>query len=158
MSRTPFSLLVLLLSICSVAVGKADVLQALAPRESPSANAAASPVCQNYALVANISTVALNSTYRAAFLRSSPMGTSAAISILDTQKPKIMGLMMDADLNKRCGNLTKAALDGAATNLTQGTVLGLPILDAPGVDPGDPAMPIVTVAIFLMMGGMWLSL
>ncbi|KAI1774438.1 hypothetical protein F4818DRAFT_419933 [Hypoxylon cercidicola] len=158
MLRTPFSLLVLLLSICNIAVAQADVVQALAPRQSPSAAALASPICQNYAMVANISTVALNSTLRAAFIRSAPMGTSASIKILDTEKPKIMSMMMDPQLNQQCGNLTQIAIDGAGANLTMGMVLGLPILEAPGVDPGDVAMPIVSIVIFLVMGGTWLSL
>ncbi|XXG99590.1 hypothetical protein Hte_005930 [Hypoxylon texense] len=158
MFRAPFNFLVLLLSICGIAAAQADAAQALAPRQSPSATAAASPLCQNYATVANISTVALNSTYRAAFIRSASMGTFAAIKILDTEKPKIMSLMMDAQLNQQCGNLTQVALDGAAANLTMGVVLGLPILDAPGVAVDDVAMPIVSIAIFLIMGGTWLSL
>ncbi|KAI0120372.1 hypothetical protein F4776DRAFT_251593 [Hypoxylon sp. NC0597] len=152
MFRAPFQFLVFLLSICSIAVAQ------LEPRQSPSANAASSPVCQNYARVANLSTVALNATYRAAFLRSSSMGTFAARSILDVESPKLMGMMMDAKLNQQCGNLSQVALDGAATNLTQGTVLGLTILDAPGVAPDSVAMPIVQVAIFLLMGGTWLCL
>ncbi|KAI1407028.1 hypothetical protein F5Y13DRAFT_142117 [Hypoxylon sp. FL1857] len=152
MFRTPFQFLVFLLSICSVAVAQ------LEPRQSPSANAINSPVCQNYARVANLSTVALNATYRAAFLRSSSMGTFAARSILDVESPKLMGMMMDQKLNQQCGNLSQVALDGAAANLTQGNVLGLTILDAPGVTPDSPAMPIVQVAIFLLMGGTWLCL
>ncbi|KAI1143129.1 hypothetical protein F5Y05DRAFT_143478 [Hypoxylon sp. FL0543] len=151
-SRAPFRFLVLLLSICSIAVAE------LEPRQSPSANAVNSPICQNYARVANLSTVALNATYRAAFLRSSSMGTFAARSILDVESPKLMGMMMDAQLNQQCGNLSQVALDGAAANLTQGTVLGLTILDAPGVVPDSPAMPIVQIAIFLLMGGTWLCL
>lgn len=158
MFRTPFSFLVLLLSIFNIAVAQADGAQDLAPRQSPSANAALTPICQNYAKVANLSTVALNSTYRAAFLRSAPMGTFTSINILDTEKPKIMAMMMDAQLNQACGNLTQIAIDGAAANLTAGTVLGLPILEAPGVDVGNAAMPIVTIAIFMMMGGTWLCL
>ncbi|KAI6085146.1 hypothetical protein F4821DRAFT_241256 [Hypoxylon rubiginosum] len=157
MFRTPFfNLLVLLLSICNVAVAQAD--DALAPRQSPSAAALASPLCQNYATVANISTVALNSTLRAAYIRSAPVGTFTSIKILDAEKPKIMALMMDAQLNQQCGNLSQVALAGADANLTAGTVLGLPILDAPGIGVGDPAMPIVSIAIFLIMGGTWLSL
>ncbi|KAI1767948.1 hypothetical protein GGR53DRAFT_480259 [Hypoxylon sp. FL1150] len=158
MFRTPFfSLLVLLLSICNVAVAQAD---ALAPRQSPgpSAAALASPLCQSYATTANISTVALNSTLRAAYIRSAPVGTFTSINILDAEEPKITALMMDVQLNQQCGNLTAVALAGADANLTAGTVLGLPILEAPGIDVGDIAMPLVSITIFLVMGGTWLSL
>ncbi|KAI1466463.1 uncharacterized protein F4812DRAFT_79429 [Daldinia caldariorum] len=158
MSRTPFQLLVFLLSICSIVVAEVDVTHDLLPRQSPSANDVNSPICKNYAVVANLSTIALNSTYRAAFLRSSPLGTFPAREILDVQAPKLAAMMMDTQLNRRCGNLSQAAIDGAAANLTAGTVLGLPILDAPGIDPANVAMPIVGIAIFLMFGGTWLAL
>ncbi|OTB06249.1 hypothetical protein M426DRAFT_9738 [Hypoxylon sp. CI-4A] len=158
MLRTPFKFLVLLLSICNIALGQADTTDALAPRQSPSADAINSPLCQNYALVANLSTVALNATYRAAFLQSSSLGTFPARAILDVQSPKLMGMMMDVNLNNQCGNLTQVAIEGAAANLTAGTVLGLPIQTAPGIGVADPAMPIVQIAIFLIMGGTWLCL
>ncbi|KAI1104082.1 hypothetical protein F4804DRAFT_308192 [Jackrogersella minutella] len=156
MFRTPFKLLVLLLSICNIAV--ANAADSLAPRQSPSAAAAASPICQNYAMVANLSTVALNTTYRAAFLRSSSLGTFDARAILDVQSPKFMGMMMDVQLNQQCGNLSQVAIDGAAANLTAGTVLGLTIQEAPGVPPDSVAMPLVQIAIFLLMGGTWLCM
>ncbi|KAF3069115.1 putative metal tolerance protein 3 protein [Daldinia childiae] len=158
MFRTPFQLFVFLLSICNIAVAEVDATHDLLPRQSPSANDVNSPLCQNYALVANLSTVALNSTYRAAFLRSSPLGTFPARAILDVESPKLPAMMMDAQLNQRCGNLSEVALAGAAANLSAGTVLGLPILEAPGIDPANVAMPIVGIAIFLMFGGTWLAL
>ncbi|KAI0381756.1 hypothetical protein F5Y04DRAFT_254283 [Hypomontagnella monticulosa] len=158
MFRSPFNFLVFLLSICSIAVAQDDTVAALAPRQSPSADAINSPVCQNYAIVANFSTVALNSTYRAAFLRSSSMGTFAAINVIDSQKPMYMDMMFDQALNQQCGNLSQIALDGAEKNLTEGVVLGLQILEAPGVTPGSAAMPIVQIAIFILMGGTWLCL
>ncbi|KAI0890257.1 uncharacterized protein GGS22DRAFT_11121 [Annulohypoxylon maeteangense] len=158
MFRTSFKFLVLLLSICNIAVAQAEVLDALVPRQSPSAAAAASPICQNYARVANLSTVGLNSTYRAAFLRSSNLGTFDARAILDVESPKLMGMMMDVQLNQQCGNLSQIAMDGAAANLTAGTVLGLPIADAPGIAVDAVAMPIVQVSIFLIFCGTWLSL
>ncbi|KAI1462156.1 hypothetical protein F4805DRAFT_412243 [Annulohypoxylon moriforme] len=158
MFRTPFKFLVLLLSICSITVAQAEVFDALAPRQSPSANAATSAICQNYARVANLSTVGLNSTYRAAFLRSSNLGTFDARAILDVESPKLMGMMMDVQLNQQCGNLSQIAIDGAAANLTQGTVLGLTIADAPGIAVDAAAMPIIQVVIFLVFCGTWISL
>ncbi|KAI1095032.1 hypothetical protein F5B19DRAFT_443108 [Rostrohypoxylon terebratum] len=158
MFRSSFKFLVLLLSICNIAVAQAEVLDALVPRQSPSANAASLPICQNYARVANLSTVGLNSTYRAAFLRSSNLGTFDARAILDVESPKLMGMMMDVQLNQQCGNLSQIAIEGAAANLTQGTVLGLPIADAPGIAVDAVAMPIVQIALFLVMTGTFFCL
>ncbi|XDG07228.1 hypothetical protein ABKA04_006843 [Annulohypoxylon sp. FPYF3050] len=158
MFRTSFKFLVLLLSICNIAVAQAEALDALVPRQSPSATAANSPICQNYARVANLSTVGLNSTYRAAFLRSSNLGTFDARAILDVESPKLMGLMMDVQLNQQCGNLSQVAIDGAAANLTQGTVLGLPIADAPGIAVDAVAMPLVQISLFLVMTGTFFCL
>ncbi|KAI0004016.1 hypothetical protein F4779DRAFT_79021 [Xylariaceae sp. FL0662B] len=159
--RTPFAcLVVLLLSIVNIAAAAQplDGKDALAPRQSPSANAANSPICMNYAMVANLSTVALNSTYRAAYLASSPLGTFPAREILDAQKPKLMQMMMDPQLNRECGNLTQVAVDGAAANLTQGTVLELSVQTPPGVGVDHLAMPILTIVFFLGFGGLWISL
>ncbi|KAI1075835.1 hypothetical protein F5B20DRAFT_584798 [Whalleya microplaca] len=153
MFRTPLTCLVFLLSIFNITTAQLDgsTHDALEPRQSPNANAANSPVCQNYALVANLSTVALNSTYRAAYMRSSPLGTFAARTILDVQKPKLMAMMMDPQLNQECGNLTQVAIDAAAVNLTNNVVLELAVQAAPGIETADPAMPILTVIIFIMM-------
>lgn len=168
--RPLFSLLVLLLSLCAFAVADA-AMPDLAPRQDAGAStttaaiaAAAptgnpnSPLCVDYARVANLSTVALNITYRAAFMRSSPLGTFAARSIIDAEKPKLAGMMMDAQLNGACGNLSQAAIDGAAANLTAGFVLGLPIQEAVGIEVLSPVLPIISVAMILIMGGTFISL
>ncbi|KAI1846298.1 hypothetical protein JX265_010885 [Neoarthrinium moseri] len=159
-SYTPWTCLVLVLALLNMSVLAAamNVDAALAPRQSPNANALISPICQNYAQVANRSVVGLNSTYRAAFLRSSPMGTDAASSILDTQSPKFMGLMMDVNLNQQCGNLSEIAFAGAAANFTNGIVADFTILEAPGIGVTGPTMPLVIIAIVLIMGGTFISL
>ncbi|KAI1502154.1 hypothetical protein F5X99DRAFT_168968 [Biscogniauxia marginata] len=156
----------LALALAGGDVGAAAVL--LTPRQSPSANDAGAapvaaldptnPICMDYAMVANLTTVGLNSTYRAAFQRSAPMGTDAASGIMDGPAARLPAMMADAGLNAQCGNLTAVAIAGAEANLTAGTVLGLPILEAAGVDPGNVAMPIVVVLILLIMGGTWISL
>ncbi|KAI5917155.1 hypothetical protein F4810DRAFT_705121 [Camillea tinctor] len=134
----------------------------VAPRQDATAPVATldptNPICMDYATVANLTTIGLNSTYRAAFQRSAPMGTDAASAIMDTPAPRLPALMSDARLNAQCGNLTQVAIEGAAANLTAGQVLGLPIKDAAGVDPANPAMPISVVLILLIMGGTWISL
>lgn len=157
MSFTPWRCLILLLSALQIAAA-ADFVQVLSPRQSPSANALLNPICENYSKVANLSTIALNSTYRAAFLRSAPMGTDAASSILDTQSPKLMALMFDQNVNQLCGNLSAIALTEAANNFTNGIVADLVIQDAPGVGVIGPETPLVVIAIVMMFGGVFISL
>ncbi|KAK7755636.1 hypothetical protein SLS62_002246 [Diatrype stigma] len=174
MFRTPFTLLVLALSIFHVSIASTvadvDVANALPPALTPRQSAggaagaaadpaaASSPACQEYAIVANLSTVGLTPDYRAAWLRSSPLGTDAASSILDTQSPKLDAMKFDAALNAQCGNLTTVAAEGAATNFTQNIVLGLPIKEIFGADPAGFATPFVSVLIILVMGGTFMSL
>lgn len=166
MFRTPFTFLVFaLLSIFQVSIASsvadADVAAALEPRQSAGTTTGTdptAPACIDYAIVANLSTVGLTPSYRAAWLRSSPLGTDAASGILDTQSPKLDTMKFDAALNAQCGNLTTIATDGAATNFTAGTVLGLPIKEAFGADPGGFATPFVSVLIILVMGGTFMSL
>ncbi|CAJ2512275.1 Uu.00g052900.m01.CDS01 [Anthostomella pinea] len=160
MSLTPMTCLVFILSIFNVAAQAVDIdgVHELAPRQSPSADAASLPACQDYSRVANLSTIALNSTYRAAFLRSSPLGYNPASAILDTQSPKLTALMMDEALNKQCGNLSEVAMLGAAMNLSMNIVADLTITEAAGVDSGDIALPILSVAFILLFGGTWICL
>ncbi|KAI0601042.1 hypothetical protein F4775DRAFT_478072 [Biscogniauxia sp. FL1348] len=154
--------LTLLSTWASLATADADAV--VVPRQSPDAATAvasldpSNPICVDYATVANLTTVGLNSTYRAAFQRSAPMGTDAASGIVDGPAARLPAMAADARLNAQCGNLTQVAIAAAAANLTAGTVLGLPIKDAPGVDPGNVAMPVSVVLILLVMGGTWISL
>lgn len=162
MFRTPFTTLLVLalsffnLSIASVA--DVDSAPALEPRQSPSADAASLPQCREYAIVANLSTVGLTPDYRAAWLRSSPLGMDAASGILDTQSPKLEAMKFDATLNAQCGNLSTIATDGALANFTAGIVLGLPIKEIFGADPAGFATPFVSVLIILVMCGTFISL
>ena len=170
MFRTPFTFLVLALSIFHVTIANAvaDGEVALEARQSPDANegagavatpeAATDPLCREYSMVANLSTVGLTPDYRAAWLRSSPLGTDAASAILDTQSPKLPEMMVDAELNTRCGNLSIIATEQAEANFTAGTVLGLPIKEAFGADPTGFATPFCSFLIIVVMGGTFLSL
>ncbi len=161
MFRSPLSLLVFALSIFQIAiasVANVDSAPDLEPRQSTGVDPALLPACREYAIVANLSTVGLTAAYRAAWLRSSPLGTDAASSILDTQSPKLAGMMFDVALNQQCGNLSTIATEGALANFTAGTVLGLPIQEAFGAEPGSFATPFVSVLIILIMGGTFMSL
>ncbi|KAI0098209.1 hypothetical protein GGR51DRAFT_433626 [Nemania sp. FL0031] len=156
-SYNPLTSLVLLLSVY-VSIASAGVVQfrtAIAPRQSPAATPtpAAIPVsCADYSRIANLSTIALNSTLRGAFLRSSSLGTFPAAHILDSESPKLMSLMFDVTLNQQCGNLSEIAVVEAGRNLTAGTVAGMKILSAPGVDPGNVILPVLCVLFIFIMG------
>ncbi|KAI1755209.1 hypothetical protein F4782DRAFT_527931 [Xylaria castorea] len=163
MARTasfkPITSLVMLLflSLFHVSIASAAAVQfrtAIAPRQSPAATPAASlpDSCEDYSRIANISTIALNATLRGAFLRSSSMGTFSAVAILDAESPKLMSLKFNVALNQQCGNLSALAIVETDRNLTAGTVAGMKILDAPGVAPGNLAMPILCVVFMFMMG------
>lgn len=157
MSFTPWRCLILLLAALQLVVA-ADFAKVVAPRQSPNANALLNPICENYSKVANLSTIGLNSTYRAAFLRSAPMGTDAASSILDTQSPKLTAMMFDTNLNAQCGNLSTIALTEAANNFTKGIVADLTIQVAPGVGVIGLETPLVVIAIVILFGGMFISI
>jgi hypothetical protein len=154
----PFTSLVLLFSLLlhiSLVNGAAVQFRTvLAPRQSPAATppTATTVSCADYSRIANLSTIALNSTLRGAFLRSSPLGTFPAAHILDAEKPKLMALKFDVNLNQQCGNLSALALTESDRNLTQGIVAGMKVLDAPGVAPGNLAMPLLAIFFMFLMG------
>ncbi|KAI0458707.1 hypothetical protein F5B21DRAFT_403308 [Xylaria acuta] len=158
-SFKPITSLVLLLSLSlfHISIASAAAVQfrtAIAPRQSPAATPATSlpDSCEDYGRIANLSTIALNSTLRGAFLRSSSLGTFPAAAILDAESPKLMSLKFNVALNQQCGNLSALAVVEADRNLTAGFVAGMKILDAPGVAPGALAMPLLCIAFILIMG------
>ena len=133
-----------------------SIASQMMPRQSPNAGTTIdSAGCTNYARIANLSTVGSNSTYRAAFLRSAPMGTLRAASILDGDIASLPALQMDGQLNGQCGNLTTIAIQAAATNFTQGTVLGFSIQAAVGAELDGFAMPFVYALIAVLMVGVF---
>ncbi|GAP84854.1 putative metal tolerance protein 3 protein [Rosellinia necatrix] len=150
--------LLLLVSACMHAsVASAAAIQfrtVIGPRQTTTTPApAALPVsCAEYSRVANLSTIALNSTLRAAFLRSSSLGTFPAAAILDAEAPKLAGLTFDATLNEQCGNLSALAAVEADRNLTAGTVAGMKILDAPGIAPDNVVLPVLCIILMFIMG------
>ncbi|KAI1823123.1 hypothetical protein F4861DRAFT_540335 [Xylaria intraflava] len=129
---------------------------ALAPRQNQTSTPPIPTVlpvsCDEYSRIANLSIIAQNSTLRAAFIRSSPLGTLPAAAILDIESPKLMYLTLNVKLNQVCNNLSALALVEAGHNLTAGTVAGMRILDAPGVAPDSITMPILAVLFILLMG------
>lgn len=152
--------LLLLVSFLHISAADAAAIQfrtAIAPRQQQQQTPAPTPVaipvsCAEYSRVANLSTIALNSTLRGAFLRSSSLGTFPAAAILDAESPKLMGLKFDATLNEQCGNLSALAVAEADRNLTAGIVAGMKILGAPGVAPDNVVLPILCVLFMFLMG------
>jgi hypothetical protein len=129
--------LVLLLSLLYVS----DAFIIIARQNASAGTTVQIDDCTNYARIANLSTVASNTTYRAAWIRSAPMGTLMAASILDKETVQLPAVQLDSQLNKQCGNLATIAIQAAATNFTEGTVLGVPIQDDVGAPPDGFAMP-----------------
>ncbi|KAI1322994.1 hypothetical protein F5Y16DRAFT_403861 [Xylariaceae sp. FL0255] len=156
-----YNALFLLLSLFSLVGGAAiEIRKPLAPRQSTTTTTTTTTVdsCANYARVANLSAVATNTTLRGAFLRSTPLGFFVASAILDAETPQLMSLMMNQQLNAECQNLSALAVTEAAANFSAGTVLGLEILPAVGVDPGNLALPFLCVFFILFMGGSAMAL
>jgi hypothetical protein len=79
-------------------------------------------ICTEYSSVANLSTIGLNSTYRAAFLQSSPTGTLASAKLMNDAEAKISQYQFNETTNDECGNLTALAITGAAANFSMGIV------------------------------------
>jgi hypothetical protein len=78
--------------------------------------------CLEYSSIANLSTIGLNATLRAAYLQAAPDGTDKSVAILNGAEAKLPALKVDAALNEQCGNLTTVALVEAGNNFTQGIV------------------------------------
>lgn len=78
--------------------------------------------CLEYSSIANLSTIGLNSTLRAAYLQAAPDGTDHSVAILNGAEAKLPTLKVDVALNEQCGNLTSVALVEAGNNFTQGIV------------------------------------
>jgi hypothetical protein len=112
--------------------------------------------CASYSSIANLSTISSNSTYRAAFLRSSPDGVHFSAGLLNDAQALLPPLIFDETLNSQCGNSTAIAIQGAMDNFTQGIVAQFKIQEAVGIAPGgDTAIyTFITVMaiMFFMMG------
>ncbi|KAF2119208.1 hypothetical protein BDV96DRAFT_595958 [Lophiotrema nucula] len=80
------------------------------------------PQCLDYSTIANLSTIGANSTYRSAFLQLSPLGSNPNAKLLNAAIAKMPALMMDANLNAKCGNLSTVAFVEAMNNFTQGVI------------------------------------
>ncbi|KAF2736514.1 hypothetical protein EJ04DRAFT_511008 [Polyplosphaeria fusca] len=113
---------VLLLFTVFFTVGLAGPEMQVVRRQTGTPTDPTAPQCMDYSATANLSTIASNSTYRAAYMLLSPLGSMPNAKVLDAAKLKLPAMTMDQTLNAQCGNLTTVALQGAETNLTNNIV------------------------------------
>ncbi|PVH94606.1 hypothetical protein DM02DRAFT_618499 [Periconia macrospinosa] len=88
--------------------------------------------CVDYSIIANMSVISKNSSYRAAYMMKAPVGTITTANMLNAAQAKLPALTADVALNNQCGNLTTVAITEAANNFTKGIVAqftteGLPV-------------------------------
>ena len=130
------------------------------PTASPSPPSAfTAPECLNYATIANLSVIGANSSYRAPFLQNSPQGTYTSAAILNNAIAQIPMLMMDVNLNNKCGNLTTVAKFFANDNFTKGIVAQFSGLPPPtGVFPNAMVILFLGIIYIIFMGVLFNSL
>lgn len=109
--------------------------------------------CLQYSRIANLSTIGGNSSYRTAFLESSPLGTLSNAAMLNGAIAALPPLTADAALNTACGNLTTIAAEQAAINFTQGIVAQFTFTGNPSSVVNGPIMIVVTILAVIIICG-----
>lgn len=109
--------------------------------------------CLQYSRIANLSAIGTNSSYRTAFLESSPLGTLSNAAMLNGAMAALPPLTADAALNTACGNLTTLATEQAAVNFTQGIVAQFTFVGNPASVVNGPVMIVVTFVALLVICG-----
>ncbi|KAJ4417786.1 hypothetical protein N0V82_005952 [Gnomoniopsis sp. IMI 355080] len=105
--------------------------------------------CAQYSIVANLSVIGANSTYRAAFLESSPQGTLVNAALLNKAIAQNAALALDPALNQACGNSTAIAITEAANNFTRNIVAQFTFVGNPSAVTVGPIIAVVTaLAVF----------
>lgn len=151
MMLSVFSLLqrsLVLVCLFQVAVSAASIRHGPIRFRQASTQTTPSVTCLDYGNIANLSTIGLNSTYRAAYLKAAPDGTAHSASLLNNAQKALPPLTANEPLNQECGNLTTIALAEAANNFTQG-VVGQYRISAATVNHGELGM---MVALVVMLG------
>lgn len=165
-ASSPLAFLALVLSTLNLPVSAAAINldvqtvedAALAARQQASAGTLPTIVsCQQYAFIANLSTISANSTYRAAWLRSAPVGTMQSAGLLNAAQKQLPLLVNDATLNSQCGNSTAIAVAEAATNFTNNIVGPFAIQAPAGIGLTGPEVPLVCILIAVIMVGTWVG-
>lgn len=80
--------------------------------------------CSEYAMLANLSVIANNSTFRGAFIQAAPQGTSISEAFLSNISSVFssLNLTFNQQLNAQCGNLTAVARAQAPKNFSMGII------------------------------------
>jgi hypothetical protein len=153
-----FASLLVLLSVFQLAVAAPGEYPAveLVVRQSTTAATTPATSCAEYSTIANMSVIGSNSSYRAAFLQKSPVGTIPNARMLNAAMAKLPALTADPTLNSQCGNLTTVATTEAANNFTAGivaqfTTAGLPV----GIKAG-PEVIITVLSCCVILSGVWI--
>jgi len=142
--------LILLLSLFHVTVlASPDKYPAILVRQT---SGSTNPQCLDYSRTANLSTIGKNSTYRSAFLQSSPQGTNMVAGMLNAAIAKLPALTTNATLNEACGNLTTVALTEAEKNFTKGVVAQFTGIKPEGIRAGPEVAIIVAFVVFSICG------
>lgn len=118
----PLRRLIFAVSLFQIVVNAASISDVFIKPRQAGTQTGTLVTCLDYSTIANLSTIGLNSTYRAAYLQASPDGTAHSASLLNDAEAKLPPLTKNEALNQQCGNLTTIALSGAAVNFTQGIV------------------------------------
>ncbi|KAK5193312.1 hypothetical protein LTR92_006681 [Exophiala xenobiotica] len=144
---SPITSLLLFLSILATVI---DGRTIYSPTNLLRARQQRTDQCAEYSTIANLSIVAANATYRAAYLQASTEGTDPTTAPLDAALAQLPNFQFNTTVNKECGNLTEVAIEGAATNFTNGVVLQENINSA--VQTGASAMG-MAVIMAIVVGG-----
>lgn len=100
-------------------------------------------------MIANLSVIGANSTYRAAFLESSPQGTLGNAALLNKAIADNTNLALDTALNQACGNSTAIAITEAANNFTRNIVAQFTFVGNPSAVTVGPIIAVVTILALL---------
>lgn len=145
------SLALLVLSLFHVAVfASPDKYLPIHVRQTTGSTA--DPQCLDYSVTANLSTIGANSSYRAAFIQSSPQGTFQVAAVLNAAIAKLPALTKNATLNKACGNLTTVAFVEAEKNYTKGVVAQFTGIKPTTIEAGIEVAVIVAFVVFSICG------
>lgn len=110
--------------------------------------------CAQYSRIANFSVISSNSTYRAAFLDSSPEGTLGNAAMLFKAQADHLTLINDVELNTVCGNSTDIAINEAASNFSRNVVAQFTFVGNPSSVETGPIIAVCTLAALAMFGFM----
>lgn len=129
------------------------VARQAAPAATPGSVLSTDLACLQYSRIANLSAIGTNSSYRTAFIESSPLGTLQNMAMLNGAMASLPVLTADAALNQACGNLTTIATEQAAINFTQGIVAQFTFTGNPSSVVNGPIMIVVTLVAMVIICG-----